>query len=101
MEDEAQSDPWRVIFAEELRKWQAKSYDDLRAALLGVVEGRDCCVNYEREGPGGPYQVQVLPLEHLPEYFHVMVDVCAYGRGGSISYDFIRYADGRLDGKDI
>lgn len=101
MASEEQSDCWRVIFAEELRKWQAKSYDELREALLDVIEGKDCCVNYVREGPGGPYCIEVVPLESLPEYFHVMVDVSAYGQEHSIAYDFIRHADGRLDGKDI
>ena len=101
MATEEQADPWRAIFADELRKWQAKSYDDLRAALLDVVEGSDCCVNYEREEPGGTYQVEVQPLENLPEYLHVLVSVSEPTGWRSLSYDFIRHADGRLDGKDV
>ena len=51
------SDPdWRAVLDDESARWQAKSYADLRAALPDVVA-------YDREGPGGPYQVEVQLLE--------------------------------------
>jgi hypothetical protein len=90
-----QSDPnWRAVFSDELARWKAKSYADLRVALSDV-----CCVCYDREGPGGPYQVEVQLLENRPDYVHVMFGVC--GPHGwlcrPLSTSFIRYADGRLD----
>lgn len=99
MNDEA--DPWRAIFAEELRVWQSKSYDELRNELSDVAAQKTCCVHYEREQSGGTYQVEVQPLEFLPEYLHVFVAVFEPTGWRSISYDFIRHADGRLDGLDI
>jgi hypothetical protein len=51
------SDPdWRAITGDEVARWKAKSYADLRVALSEVVA-------YDREGPGGPYQVEVQLLE--------------------------------------
>lgn len=87
------SDPnWRTILSDELARWRARSYEDLRAALSDVVA-------YEREGPGGPYQVEVQLLESEPEYVHVLVDVCApHGFVcHPLSASFIRYAVGRLE----
>ena len=94
-----QSDPdWRAIFDDELARWKAKSYADLRVALSDVIAQNTCCVHYDREGPGGPYQVEVQPLENRPDYVHVMVAVCApHGLVcRPLSESFIRYADGRL-----
>jgi hypothetical protein len=82
---------WRAVAAEELARWQARSYADLRAALTDVVA-------YEREGPGGPYQVEVELLENRPDCVHVSVAVCApHGfLCRPLSQSFIRHADGRL-----
>jgi len=82
----------RAVGADELARWKARSYADLRAALSDVVA-------YAREGPGGPYQIEVQLLENRPDYVHVLVDVCApHGFVcRPLSQSFIRYADGRLD----
>jgi hypothetical protein len=95
-----ESDPdWRAVFDDEVARWKAKSYADLRAALSGVIVKQTCCVHYDREGPGGPYQVEVQPLEDRPDYLHALVTVCAPHRWlcRSLSESFIRHADGRLD----
>ena len=87
------SDPnWGAIADDEVARWKARSYADLRAALSDVVA-------YDREGPGGPYQVEVELLEYRPEYVHVAVSVCApHGFVcHPLSASFIRYADGRLE----
>jgi hypothetical protein len=89
------TDPtWRAILDDELATWKARSYADLRAALSGV-----CCVCYDREESGGPYQVEVQLLENRSDYVHVKVEVCG-PRGWlapTLSTSFIRHADGRLD----
>ena len=87
------SDPdWCAIAGDEFARWKARSYADLRAALSDVVA-------YDREGPGGPYQVEVQLLENRPDYVHVLVAVCApLGLVcRPLSESFIRHADGRLD----
>ena len=87
------SDPdWCAIAGDEFARWKARSYADLRAALSDVVA-------YDREGPGGPYQVEVQLLENRPDYVHVLVAVCApHGLVcRPLSESFIRHADGRLD----
>jgi hypothetical protein len=91
------SDPdWRAAFADELARWKTRSYAELRTALSDVVA-------YERDGPGGPYQIEAQLLENRAEYVHVLVSVCAPGshRFGLIcrplSGSFIRYSDGRLE----
>ena len=92
-----QADPdWRAIFDDELARWKAKSYADLRVALSDVIAQNTCCVHYDREGPGGPYQVEVQPLENRPDYMHVLVAVFDRTGWGQLSESFIRYADGRL-----
>lgn len=87
------TDPnWRAAFDDEIAAWKARSYADLRAALSDEI-------TYDREGPGGPYQVEVQLLENRPDYLHVLVSVCA-PHGficRPLSTSFIRYADGRLD----
>ena len=88
----ARSDPdWRAVADDELARWKARSYADLRAALSDVVA-------YVREAPGGPYQVEVQLIENRPDYVHVLVDVCApHGLlCRPLSESLIRYADGRL-----
>ena len=92
IKERARSDPdWCAIAGDELARWKARSYADLRATLSDVVA-------YDREGPGGPYQVEVQLLENRPDYVHVLVDVCApHGLlCRPLSESFIRYADGRL-----
>ena len=90
------SDPdWRAVLADELAGWKVRSYAELRAALSDHV-------GYEREKPGGPYQVEAQLLENRADYVHVLVSVCAPGshRFGLIcrplAESFIRYSDGRL-----
>ena len=80
-----------AIAGEEVARWKARPYADLRALLSDVVA-------YDREGPGGPYQVEVQLLENRPNYVHVSVAVCApHGFVcRPLSESFIRYADGRL-----
>ncbi len=101
MGTDRRTDPnWRAVFEEELAKWKAKSYAELRAALSDDSDRTSCCVNYDREGPGGPYQVEVQSLESRPDYLHVLVSVCApHGLVcRPLSESFIRHADGRLGG---
>ena len=94
----SKSDPnWRAIFEEEYASWTTKSYEDLRVALAGVISGEECCVHYDREGPGGTYQVEVQPVENQPDYLHVLVFVSEPSGWRSLSNSFIRHADGRLD----
>ena len=94
----SKSDPsWRAIFDEEYAAWTGKSYGDLRVALSDVNVQKSCCIHYEREGPGGTYQVEVLPLENRLDYLHVLVSVSEPSGWRSLSHSFIRYADGRLD----
>lgn len=62
-----------------------------------MVAQDTCCVHYEREGPGGSYQVEVQPLEDRPDYLHVLVCVFEPTGWASLHEDFIRRADGRLD----
>ncbi len=86
------SDPdWLRVAADEVARWKAKSYADLRAALSDVVA-------YDREEPGGPYQIEVQLLEDRADYVHVLVSVCAPHGFVCVplSESFIRYADGRL-----
>ena len=86
------NDPnWRAAFYDELARWKAKSYADLRAAFSG-----DSNISYERDGADG-YQVEVELLENQPDYLHVMVSVCAPRHGlvcRPICESFIRHADG-------
>ena len=91
------SDPdWRAVFADELARWKARSYAELQTALSDDVA-------YEREGPGGSYQIEAQLLENRAEYVHVLVSVCAPGshRFGLIcsplSETFICHSDGRLE----
>src|SRR5262249_25959913 len=42
---------WRAVFADEVAGWKARSFAELRTALSDHV-------SYEREGRGGPYQVE-------------------------------------------
>lgn len=94
------SDPnWRAVYDEELARWKAKSYADLQVALSDVIARDTCCVHYDREVPGGPYQIEVQLLENEPDYLHVLVSVCApHGLiCRPISGGFIRHADGRVD----
>ena len=88
---------WRAIFDEEYAAWTEKSYGDLRVALSDVIVQKSCCVHYDRDGPGGTYQVEVQPLENRPDYLHVLVSVSEPSGWRSLSHSFIRYADGRLD----
>jgi hypothetical protein len=91
------SDPdWRAVLDDELARWKARSYAELRAALSEQV-------SYERDGPGGPYQIEVALLENRADYVHVLVSVCAPGshRFGIVchplSESFVRYPDGRVE----
>jgi hypothetical protein len=54
----------QAVLDGELRRWQAKSYDELIAL--------DDPLGYELEGG---FQVEVNVLERLPEYVHVGVAV--------------------------
>jgi hypothetical protein len=89
------SDPdWRAIFADEVARWKARSYAELRAVLSDGVA-------YEREGPGGTYQIEMQLLEDRADYVHVLVSVCAPGSHvfglicRPLSESFIRYSDCR------
>jgi len=84
------SDPdWNAAADEELARWKAKSYRTLRAEIDDEV------VAYERQGPGGPYQVEVQLLGSTPEQVHVLISVCAPHGFVCRSLDrtFIRDAD--------
>ena len=82
------------VFDAEWAEWTAKSYAELREALADVIAGTTCCINYTR-GPDDLYQVEVQPLESRPDYFHVLVSICA--PYDAVNRSFIRHAEGRLD----
>jgi hypothetical protein len=60
----ASRDRLQAVLDDELRRWQAKSYDELIAL--------DDPLGYELEGG---FQVEVNVLERMPEYVHVGVAV--------------------------
>jgi len=91
------SDPgWRAVLGDEFARWKARSYPEIRAALSEQA-------NYERDGPGGPYQIEVQLLENRASHVHVLVSVCAprshwFGLVcRPLSESFIRYSDGRIE----
>jgi hypothetical protein len=59
---------WRPILDAELRRWNAKSWEQLLAELREVR-------TYETEFDGRTYQVEVEILENTERYVHVMVAV--------------------------
>jgi|ERR1051326_3049716 hypothetical protein len=58
----------RPVLDAELRRWNAKSCDQLLAELRDVL-------TYETEFDGRTYQVEVEILENTERYIHVMVAV--------------------------
>jgi hypothetical protein len=59
---------WRPVLDAEVRRWSAKSFEDLVAQLPGAQV-------YEVEFEGKKYQVEVEILENTEKYVHVMVAV--------------------------
>jgi len=59
---------WRPVLDAELRRWSAKSCEQLLAEL-GEVQA------YETEFKSRKYQVEVEILENTEKYVHVMVAV--------------------------
>ncbi len=89
---ETETDPdLLAVFRQEHAAWEAKSYDDLRAAL--AVENAEVCY---RRGPDDRYKVEAQILARGSDYLHVWVSV------GTAPHDkvfagFIRHADGRVE----
>ena len=61
-------DAWRPVLAEEVRRWSARPFDELSAALADTVV-------YTVERDGRTYQVEVLALERTEDSMHVMLSV--------------------------
>jgi hypothetical protein len=59
---------WRPVLDAELRRWSAKSCEQLLAELAEVQA-------YETEFKSRKYQVEVEILENTEKYVHVMVAV--------------------------
>ena len=59
---------WRPVLEAELKRWNAKSSEQLLAEL-GEVQA------YETEFENKKYQVEVQILENTEKYLHVMVAV--------------------------
>ena len=59
---------WQPVLDAEVRRWSAKSYDQL------VSDLREMQV-YEVEFESKPYQVEVEILENTENYVHVLVAV--------------------------
>jgi hypothetical protein len=59
---------WRPVLDSELRRWSAKSCEQLLAEL-GEVQA------YETEFESREYQVEVEIVENTEKYLHVMVAV--------------------------
>jgi hypothetical protein len=59
---------WRSVLDKELRRWSAKSCEQLLAELQKVQA-------YEADCRGRNYQVEVEILENTERYVHVMVAV--------------------------
>ena len=63
-----QREQWRPVLDAELKRWSAKSSDQLIAELADVQA-------YEIEFENKNYQVEVEILENTEKYVHVMVAV--------------------------
>jgi len=59
---------WRPVLDAEAKRWNAKSYDELAAALAEEQV-------YETEFEGKIYQVEVEVLENTDTYLHFMIAV--------------------------
>ena len=81
---------WRPVLAEEVKRWSAKSCEELITELADVQ-------TYEVEAGSKRFQVEVQLLENTETYVHVMVavdDCTLRGAMLPLAESFLNYKNG-------